>query len=270
MLRIVVTVLFLLVASVGSAAEAQSLKGSTASMIRQNQVAQENKFTFLETPADVRRFVEAGYLVPVPGNADYRLHNVPFPYARPAVKTFIERLARQYRAACGEVLVVTSLTRPTSRQPPNSHALSVHPTGMAVDLRISRRASCRRWLESTLLHLEGQGVIDATRERRPPHYHVAVFPERYTTYVALQQGGAGGTEDEGGAVAWRAAEEKASGEGYIIHRVRAGETLSHIARRYGTTVARLKETNNLTSSRILAGQRLKVPVSGSRESASGD
>lgn len=115
MLHIVVTVLLLLVAPLGSTAEAQSLKGSTASMIRQNQVAQENQFTFLETPADVRRFVEAGYLVVVPGNADYRLHNVPFPYARPAVKTFIERLARQYRAACGEALVVTSLTRPTSR-----------------------------------------------------------------------------------------------------------------------------------------------------------
>jgi membrane-bound lytic murein transglycosylase D len=47
------------------------------------------------------------------------------------------------------------------------------------------------------------------------------------------------------------------------HRVRWGETLSQIARRYGTTVSALVDLNNLPSSRyIRAGQRLRIPQPG--------
>jgi membrane-bound lytic murein transglycosylase D len=42
------------------------------------------------------------------------------------------------------------------------------------------------------------------------------------------------------------------------HRVKAGETLSSIARLYRTTVASLKEWNNLRSDSIRAGQRLTI------------
>lgn len=42
-------------------------------------------------------------------------------------------------------------------------------------------------------------------------------------------------------------------------RVRRGDTLSKIAKRYRTTVARLKRLNGLRSSRIRAGSRLKLP-----------
>ena len=100
------------------------------------------------------------------------------------MKTFIERLSEQYRAACGERLVVTSLTRPITRQPPNASVISVHPTGMAADLRRSDSSGCRQWLETVLLDLEGKGVIEATREQYPPHYHVAVFPNPYLQYLA--------------------------------------------------------------------------------------
>lgn len=45
------------------------------------------------------------------------------------------------------------------------------------------------------------------------------------------------------------------------HRVRSGDTLSHIARRYGTTVAQLARVNGLQNgSRIRVGQTLKLPV----------
>jgi membrane-bound lytic murein transglycosylase D len=47
------------------------------------------------------------------------------------------------------------------------------------------------------------------------------------------------------------------------HRVRSGDTLSHIARRYGTTVAKLAQANGLRpGSRIRVGQVLKLPVRG--------
>jgi hypothetical protein len=162
---------------------AQTLRGSNASIGAQRSIAIENDFTFLATRRDVDRFVSLGLLVPVPGSASYSLSGVSHRYARPAVRLFVERLADQYKAGCGEKLVVTSLTRPESEQPRNASDESVHPTGMAVDLRISRSNRCRTWLESALLSLERNGVIEATREKHPAHYHVAVFPVRYSDYV---------------------------------------------------------------------------------------
>lgn len=169
------------------AAAALQLGGSQASMRRQHEVAEDLDLTFLRTPAQVRAFVKQERLEKVPGNAHYTMAKVTFPYARPAVKTFIERLAAQYHAYSGDKLVVTSLTRPTSRQPRNASRLSVHPAGIAVDFRIPNGRRNRKWLEKALLSLERTGVLDATRERRPPHYHVAVFPERYEAYIAKRE-----------------------------------------------------------------------------------
>ena len=219
------------------AAEAASLRGSRSSVSRQNYQARRHDYTFIRTPSQVRRFVAKGWLVPVRGNRDYALHGVSFPYARPEVKLFIERLARQYRASCGEQLVVTSLTRPTTRQPRNASPLSVHPTGMALDLRRSWKQSCRRWIESTLLYLEDRGVLEAARERRPPHYHVALFPKPYSAYLANLG--------------------KETRDKYFVVR---GDTLYSIARRHATTVGLVKRANGLRGDRIYPGQVLKLPT----------
>lgn len=166
-------------------ADEAELRGSPSSMIRQHSVAEANDFTFLRTASQIESFVARGYLVRVESSRDYEvLPSVSHPYARPELQMFIARLGAQHRAACGERLVITSLTRPTSGQPSNSHPLSVHPTGMAVDLRVLSNGTCRSWLESTLLEMEASGLLDVTRERRPPHYHVAVFPDVYREYAA--------------------------------------------------------------------------------------
>jgi len=47
---------------------------------------------------------------------------------------------------------------------------------------------------------------------------------------------------------------------WVRHKVRKGETLSHIARRYNTTVGVLRNTNVLSNSNIRIGQHLLVPV----------
>jgi hypothetical protein len=131
----------------------------------------------------VKEYVAKERLVEVVENEHLAISKVSFPYTRPIIKTFIERLAEQFHRATGEKLVVTSLTRPTSLQPRNSSRWSVHPAGMAVDLRVPQDAAGRKWLEETLLDLEAGNLLDVTRERRPPHYHVAVFPEAYEAYV---------------------------------------------------------------------------------------
>jgi LysM repeat protein len=224
---------------------AQSLRGSTSSVDYQFRVAHDHDFTFLESPAQVERFVKAGYLVPVRASRYLELHGVSYPYARPETRTFILRLAEQYRRACGEKLVVTSLTRPLSRQPNNASTRSVHPTGMAVDIRRTNNMSCRSWLENVLLSLEKTGVLDATRESRPPHYHVALFPKPYARYVA-------NLADQ--------ANTRVASTDVLDYQVRRGDSLWDIARIHGTTVDRLKEENELRGSRIYAGQVLKIPV----------
>ena len=123
--------------------EAQSLRGSQASLDRQNGQARAHDFSFLADSSHLRRFANAGLLVRLPGNADYVLKDVSFPYARPEIRLFVERLGAQFRAACGEKLVVTSLTRPRANQPRNASPRSVHPTGMAVDLRRHNTTGCR-------------------------------------------------------------------------------------------------------------------------------
>ena len=50
---------------------------------------------------------------------------------------------------------------------------------------------------------------------------------------------------------------------YVWHRVRSGETLGTIARRYRTTVGRIMRANNLRKSNFIrAGRKLKIPVRG--------
>ena len=51
---------------------------------------------------------------------------------------------------------------------------------------------------------------------------------------------------------------KATNSGFVYHKIRSGETLSTIARRYRVTVNELKRWNNLRTSRIVAGKRLKI------------
>lgn len=240
-----------LIAGLGLAdsALAQSLRPSRASLDKQNRQARAHDFTYLQTASQVQRFVNAGLLVEVPRNGpDWILHDVSFPYARPEAKLFIERLASQFRAACGEKLVVTSLTRPRSRQPWNASSRSIHPTGMGIDLRRHYpKAACGSWLNRVLVDLEASDVLEVSVERNPPHYHMALFPEPYAAYVAR-------ITDGGAATATASA---------TTYRVRPQDTLWRIAQRHGTTPTAIQRSNGLSSTTIHPGQLLEIPA-GSR------
>ncbi len=174
--------LMLALPAVGSAEV--SLRGSAVGMQVQNRVAKEHGLAFYQTAADIRDAIEAGRLVELVPNENFAVADfVAIPYADPAVVLFVERLSKQYREACGQRLVVTSAVRAVAEQPANAHALSVHPAGMAVDLRVSDSAACREWLENAILGMERKGLVDGIREYHPPHYHVAIFPSQYTAYA---------------------------------------------------------------------------------------
>lgn len=230
------------------AAEAQSLRGSGASLDRQNRQAAIHDYTSLRDAGHVQRFVDAGLLVPLYETANYWLKGVSFPVARPAVRLFIDRLAGQYRAVCGERLVITSLTRPLANQPRNASRRSVHPKGMALDLRRPYPGPCRTWLEDTLLYLEGQKVLEATRESSPAHYHIALFPQAYIAHVSHLTGLSVTT----------IAASLAPGAP-ATYTVRRKDTLWQISRRYDTTPGAIQLANGLSSTEIYPGQQLKIP-----------
>lgn len=217
---------------------AQSLRGSISSVNRMYRQARAEDFSFFETTASVRRAVAAGVLVRLDEKGrDFELAEVGYPFVRRATLTFVERLGAQYHESCGEPLVVTSAVRPETRQPPNSTERSVHPTGMAVDLRHPDNPKCLRWLREALLGLEELGVIEATEEHHPAHFHVAVFSTAYTKYVAVRHASV--------AVA--------------TYVVRSGDTLSEIARDHDVTVKAIIRANSLEDDTIMPGQELRIP-----------
>jgi hypothetical protein len=282
-----VAALCLLTLPAAALTDAQSLVGSRESLLRQDEQAQAHGFTYLRTVDEVRDYAKRGLLVRVSGNADYDVESdeVSFPYARPEVKLFIERLADQYRSACGEKLVVTSLTRPITRQPWNASVLSVHPTGMAADLRRSSSPSCRTWLEATLLDLEGRNVLEATKEQYPPHYHVALFPAPYLHSInsgelprvelaavdvpdrsplrhpsrARHAVSRRSHRSHTSLASKHSAPKRHAKKGKKV-RVGRGDSLWKIAQRNGVTVSRIKKANGVRSRHLKPGQVLSIPA----------
>src|SRR3954470_12086389 len=95
-------------------ARAQTLRGSRGSVERMYGQAQRQDLTFYRSGNGVRSAAAGGDLVRLRPNDDYRVAGASFAYALPTTRTFVQRLASQYRDVCGERLVVTSATRPRS------------------------------------------------------------------------------------------------------------------------------------------------------------
>lgn len=254
------------------------LRGSKASVQKMWDFAQAHGLTFYRTPREIDSAVTQGKLVQLTGDSTYELtRGVGFSYATREAKQFVLAFAPQYVAACGTPLMVTSAARPTSRQPRNSNPYSVHPTGIAVDLRRPPAGPCQRWLRNALAELEDQGYVEATEERHPVHLHVAVLtvPGTVATLPAL---GDAGTTRSTASVARPAAPQAVrvsnppdrsgsaeSGDvGDPIHagsyRVREGDTLWDVARRSGVSVHSLARANRRSERATLRpGTVLKVP-----------
>ena len=257
------------------------LHGSQESVQKMWDFATMHGLTFYQTPRDIDRAVSEGKLVPLDGDASYQLtQGVGFSYATREAKQFVVSFAPQYAAACGAPLVVTSAARPTSRQPRNSNPYSVHPTGIAVDLRRPPAGPCQRWLRNALAELEEQGYVEATEERHPVHLHVAVLtePGKIAALPPLDVGmvaGAPSSAQRRGADVTRQTttavrvsnppeRASASGDGSHIqgdtYRVREGDTLWEVARRSGVSVDALARANRRSQRGVLrAGTVLKVP-----------
>jgi hypothetical protein len=243
-----------------SAGGAQSLRGSRAAVLRVFERASDRGLHFYRTSTGVQTAAAKGRFVRLAGNGNYRTHGVSHPYVTPTTLTFVERLGQQYRGACGEQMVVTSAIRPLSNQPRNSSDQSVHPTGIAIDLR-KPTGKCLTWLRGTLLSLEKRGLIDGTEEYGPPHFHVAVLPAAYERYLAQSGVKAAVVEAEAKATPRNVAlvtVAKVGNSGIRHYTVRPGDSLWSIARRNGTTVNKLRALNPRAGAKIVPGQTLTI------------
>ena len=261
---------------------AQSLRGSQSSVQKMYTRAVLNDLEFYRTSKGVYESVRDGELVLVNITMDLTLEDVSYPFVLPRTRDVINVFARKYREACGERLVVTSAARPRTEQPRNASPQSVHPTGMAIDFRRPAEP-CLSYMRRELVALERQGILEATEERRPVHFHVAVLQRGKfapaapaiatatapsptaapaqtsvtaaadsTTATVIADSAAGSVAIPAKPVAEKTPAKAKS------YTVRKGDNLSVIAKRFGLTVSRLKSLNGLKGSALRPGQRLRV------------
>ena len=244
------------------------LHGSKESVEKMYSFAVSHRMPFYLTPTNVDKAIADGRLVALTGDSTYELtRGVGFSYSTREAKQFVLAFAPQYLAACGVPLTVTSAARPMSRQPHNANPHSVHPTGIAVDIRRPPPGPCLTWVRGALAELESRGVVEATEEHHPVHLHVAVLaqpgakvllPNMVRTVVARQAPVVQPPTvvASGGEVGLASAGAKQA-RTYVV---RQGDTFWDIANRTGVKMDDLKRANTQASSTLRPGTTLALPA----------
>ena len=248
--------------------EPAALHGSKESVEKMYSFAVSHRMPFYLTPTNVDKAIADGRLVALTGDSTYELtRGVGFSYATREAKQFVLAFAPQYLAACGVPLTVTSAARPMSRQPHNANPHSVHPTGIAVDIRRPPPGPCLTWVRGALAELESRGVVEATEEHHPIHLHVAVLaqpgaklllPNMVRTVVARQAPviQPPTVVASGGDVSLAPNSTKSA----RTYMVRQGDTFWDIANRTGVKMEDLKRANAQSASTLRPGTMLTLPA----------
>ena len=259
----------------GMLKEPQDLHGSKQSVEKMYEFAISHRMPFYLTPVNVDDAIAKGRLVALAGDSTYELtRGVGFAYSTREAKQFVLAFAPQYLAACGVPLTVTSAARPMSNQPHNANPHSVHPTGIAVDIRRPSAGPCLTWVRGALATLEERGVVEATEEHHPVHLHVAVLvqpgakvllPNLVKTVVARQltTPPVPVTTLATAAVAGDAklaAGSRDAPKAPRSYTVRQGDTMWDIANRAGVSMAELKKANARVASTLKPGTTLVLPT----------
>lgn len=105
----------------------------------------------------------------------------------------------------------------------------------------------RDWLETLFgRHTGGKDAIIQHVRRHRDHLHVRFHNAR---------------AQEWGRIAYPILVKAGLAPGpTVTHRVRSGETLSHLSRRYGTSTRAIRRANGLRSTTIRAGRRYVIPI----------
>jgi hypothetical protein len=156
--------------------------GQVSSSEQQFRYAAERQIPFMATEAEYQSRVSTGYFVRL--ESPFMDVHARRPYALASTVAFMTEMSEAYYSfGCGRLTVKDAL-RLSAERPSNGSVYSVHPSGMAVDLRVRDIGeACENWMNSYLLEKEAEGRVDATREywkmvrgqKVPnPHFHLVV------------------------------------------------------------------------------------------------
>jgi hypothetical protein len=170
------------------------LKGSLASLERQNEKLEAEGLERIEDEADLSDRIAHKMLIPVPVSDELTI-NPDLPahhrYCRPWTARFLADLARMHAETFHTPLEVSSAVRTVVYQahlrringnaaPAQGDIVSPHLTGATIDIAkdgLSRQEI--EWMRQWLLPLEAAGKIDVEEEFQQACFHITV----YKTYV---------------------------------------------------------------------------------------
>ena len=167
-----------------------SLRGSLASLERQNTRLDSEGLERILDEADLSSRIAHGLLVPVPISSDLTVNpNLieDHRYCRPWTARFLTDLARAHQTAFHRPLEVNSAVRTVEYQTHlmrvNSNAaaaegdiVSPHLTGAAID--IAKQGMTHEelvWMRRHLLAIQDAGKIDVEEEFRQACFHITVY-----------------------------------------------------------------------------------------------
>lgn len=166
------------------------MRGSLASLVRQNQKTDADGLERIETTADLDDRIARGMLVPVPASNALTVNsNLPEDrrYCRPWTATFLADLARAHEARFHSPLEVSSAVRTIEYQkrlmatngnaaPAEGDIVSPHVTGATID--IAKKGLSQRevyWMRIHLMALQDAGKIDVEEEFQQACFHITVY-----------------------------------------------------------------------------------------------
>jgi hypothetical protein len=160
--------------------------GEFSTSQRQLEYAQARGIPLMNTEEEYQSSVRSGRFVRLT-HPNLEVNEQTRPHVLPATAQFIYEVAEQFgRADCGR-LRVNGAGRLTSERPTNGSRDSVHPAGMALDLRVINLSErCYAVLSELLHEAERERRADVTREWEPEHFHVVVIPEQTARRVFLE------------------------------------------------------------------------------------
>jgi hypothetical protein len=166
------------------------LRGSLASLVRQNQRDEAEGLSRIEDDAQLAEMETSHDIVALPASLSLRV-NPDLPtnrrYCRPWTSHFLSDLARSHFARFGRSIQVNSAVRTVNFQraliavngnaaPAEGDIASPHLTGAAVDIgKKGMSISEISWMRAWLLPLQTAGKIDVEEEFYQACFHITVY-----------------------------------------------------------------------------------------------
>lgn len=166
------------------------LRGSMASLLRQNRRSDEEGLVRIEDDAQLRQMEDDRSIVPLPASERLRVNpDLPVDrrYCRPWTARFLSDLARSHYARFHRPFQVNSAVRTVMFQrtleeinanaaPARGDLASPHLTGAAVDIgKRGMSFSEIAWMRAHLLPLQTAGKIDVEEEFYQACFHITVY-----------------------------------------------------------------------------------------------